>query len=222
MRLPAPATEIAMPSRLREGRAGKEEARPPQVALLNGLCQPVIGSAYIAHRREAAPQHAHQHAGRSRRNISRGPLGQPRQVRRDSGHMDVGIDQAGQQGQASQVKALRIAGLHVGPSDLQNAVSLDKDRASSKIIAAFGIQDLCVPKKIACHRSLLRPPFLEHLEFFTYSLLKSQTKRSFLSILLCFPPLCQPSGGLIWPHFLSTWTHEGLEFLIPPIVEVIR
>ena len=60
--------------------------------------------------------------------------------------MDMGIDQAGQQGQASQVKALRLAGVHVGHADLQNAVSLHKDRAISKIVAALGIQDLCVPK----------------------------------------------------------------------------
>src|SRR5207248_1128764 len=171
--LPARAAKLAMASRLRERRAAKEHARPLQVALLKGLCQPVIGSTHIAHRREAAPQHARQHASSSRRDIGHRPLGQPPQVRGDGGHMDMSVDQAGQQSQAMQVKALRIAGMHVGPSDLQNAVSLYEDRASSKIVAAFGIQDLCVPKKIACHRSLLRPPFLEHLEFFTYSLLKS-------------------------------------------------
>src|SRR6266699_5670335 len=62
MRLPARAAKIAMPARLRERRAGKEEARPLQVAFFNGLSQSVIGSAHVAHRREAAPQHARQHA----------------------------------------------------------------------------------------------------------------------------------------------------------------
>jgi hypothetical protein len=78
--------------------------------------------------------------------------------------MDMGIDQAGHQGPATQVKALHLAGVHIGPSDLQNAVSLDDDRAISKIVAALSIQDLCVPKKIAYHRSLLFPPLLEHLQ----------------------------------------------------------
>ena len=127
--LPARAANIAMPSRLRERFTAKEEARPLQVAFFNGLCQPVIGSAYIAHRREAAPQHALQHASRSRRDIGRGPLGQPRQVCGDGGHMDMGIDQAGQQGQAMQVKALSIAGVNIGPSDLQDAVFLNENRA---------------------------------------------------------------------------------------------
>ena len=94
VRLPARAAKIAMPARLRERPAGKEEARPLQVALFNGLSQPVIGSAHIAHRREPAPQHAHQHAGRSRRDIGRRPLGQPRKVCGDGGHMYMGIDQA--------------------------------------------------------------------------------------------------------------------------------
>ena len=60
--------------------------------------------------------------------------------------MDMSIDQAGQQGHAMQVKALHPAFVYVGPADLQNAVSLDEDRAFSKIVAALGIQDLCVPK----------------------------------------------------------------------------
>src|SRR6266568_5994347 len=180
IRLPARTAKIAMPSRLRERFAAKDEAWPLQVALFDGLCQTILGSAHIAHRREAAPQHAHQHAGRSRRDIGRGPLGKPRQVCGDGGHMHMGIDQAGHQGHATQIKALHLAGMHFGPSDLQNAVSLDEDRAIRKIVAALGIQDSGVPKKIACHWSLLLPPFLEHLEFFTYALLKSQTKRSFL------------------------------------------
>src|SRR2546430_6294238 len=91
-----------------------------------------------------------------------------------------------------QIKALRPAFLHVGPSDLQDAVFLNENRALSQIITALGIQNVCVPKKITYHLSLLLPPFLDHLEFFTYALLTSQTKRSFLSILLCFPRLCQP------------------------------
>jgi hypothetical protein len=107
---------------------------------------PALGSAYIAHRREAAPQHALQHTSRSRRDIGRGPLGQPRQVCGDGGHMDMSIDQAGQQGHAMQVKALHLAGVYVGPADLQNAVSLDEDRAFSKIVAALGIQDIGVSK----------------------------------------------------------------------------
>src|SRR6266702_3164831 len=49
VRLSARAANIAMSSRLRERFAAKEEAWPLQVALLNGLCQPVIGSAHIAH-----------------------------------------------------------------------------------------------------------------------------------------------------------------------------
>jgi len=160
VRLPARAAPIAMPSRLRERRATKDQARPLQVALFNGLCQTILGSAHIANRREPAPQHAHQHAGRSRRDIGRGPLGKPRKVRCDGDHMDMGIDQASHQGQATQVKALHIAGLHCGPSDLQNAVSLDEDRASRNIVAALGIQDISVPKKIACHQSFLLPPVL--------------------------------------------------------------
>src|SRR5579872_1595267 len=47
--LPARAAPIAMPSRLRERFATKDEARPLQVTLFNGLCQPIIGSAHIAH-----------------------------------------------------------------------------------------------------------------------------------------------------------------------------
>src|SRR5947209_20517174 len=78
MRLPARATEIAMPSRLRERRAGKEETWPLQVALFNGLCQTIIGSAHIAHRREAAPQHTRHYTGRTRPDIGTVPLGQPR------------------------------------------------------------------------------------------------------------------------------------------------
>ena len=87
--------------------------------------------------------------------MGRGPLGQPPQVCGDGGHMHMGIDQAGQQGHAPQIKALRIAGVHVGPSDLHNAVSLNENRAISKIVATLGIQDLCVPKEIACHQSFL-------------------------------------------------------------------
>ncbi len=60
--------------------------------------------------------------------------------------MDMGVDQAGQQGHATQVKALHLGGLYVSSSDLQDAVSLDEDRAIRKIISALGIQDLCVPK----------------------------------------------------------------------------
>src|SRR6266700_4046828 len=77
IRLPARTAKIAMPSRLRERFAAKDEAWPLQVALFDGLCQTILGSAHIAHRREAAPQHAHQHAGRSRLDIGRGPLGKP-------------------------------------------------------------------------------------------------------------------------------------------------
>src|SRR5215467_10149133 len=67
--LPARIAKIAMPSRLRERLAAKDEAWPLQVALFKGLCQTILGSAYIADRREPAPQHAHQHAGRSRCDI---------------------------------------------------------------------------------------------------------------------------------------------------------
>jgi hypothetical protein len=147
-----------MPSRLRERFAAIDEAWPLQVALFKGLCQTILGSAHIAHRREPALQHARQHPGRSRRDIGRRPLGQRGKVCGDGGHMDMGIDQTRHQGHATQVKALRIAGLHVGPSDLQNALSLHEDRAISKIVTALGIQDLCVPKKIACHLSFLLPP----------------------------------------------------------------
>src|SRR5205814_9591690 len=48
VRLPARAAKITMPSRLRERFATKDEARPLQVALFNGLCQAIIGSAHIA------------------------------------------------------------------------------------------------------------------------------------------------------------------------------
>jgi hypothetical protein len=58
----------------------------------------------------------------------------------------------------TQIKALHLAGMHVGPSDLQNVVSLDEDRAIRKIVTALGIQDSGVPKKIACHLLFLLPP----------------------------------------------------------------
>ena len=59
VRMPALAAKIAMPSCLREGFTAKDETWHLEVALLKGLCQPILGSAHVAHRRETAPQHAH-------------------------------------------------------------------------------------------------------------------------------------------------------------------
>src|SRR5262249_43934996 len=85
---------------------------------------------------------------------------------RGGGDVDVAVDQAGHQRAAVDVDRAGIAGAHVAPADLQDALALDEDRPVGDEHAAVRVQDRGVreeqagwasPRPDRGHRTTARP-----------------------------------------------------------------
>jgi hypothetical protein len=110
-------------ARLRDRFAAEDQPRTGEVAFLDRVGQPVVGTAGVADRRETAQQHrAHELAG-SRRNVGRRPRFEFREVGCRRRHVHVRIDEARHEGHPTQVYRSRI-GRHA-----ERAVTDRRDRA---------------------------------------------------------------------------------------------
>ena len=100
--------EIAVAAGLAQRPAGDEQPRPGDEALLHRLGEPEIGAAGVAHRGEAARQHALQDVARLVGDEGDRHARQPREIDLDRDRMDMRVDQPGHQRAAGKIDGFCI------------------------------------------------------------------------------------------------------------------
>ena len=133
--------EVAMSPGHGEEAPRIEEAWSPDQPVAEGLREPVVGTARIAHRREPAVERVAQHAGGVCRAVG-GPM------RLDHLHvhvggvgMDVRVDQAGHQRPAPQVDAARGWGRDRAVGDLADNIILHQHLHAGGALGVHAIEE---------------------------------------------------------------------------------
>jgi hypothetical protein len=150
-RFRAARPRIRVPAGLRERPAGNEKPRPGEEPALDRFLQAEVGARGVAHRGEAAQQHAFQNILGQRRD-ERGRLGREADdVMRGRSHMHMAVDQPGKQGLALEVEAPEIRRFDVLEGDVRNPLALDEDGCAATQDSLAAIEQGRVAKRDAVH-----------------------------------------------------------------------
>ncbi len=130
-----------MAAGLRQRLAGREDTRPGHQPRGHGLRQAPVGAAGIAHRGEAAVEHAFHDRQRADRNQYVGLHRVQAQVGQRGQHVHMAVDQAGHHGLATRIDALCVGRIDAR-ADRDDALALDENIMAAQQLAHAGVEHI--------------------------------------------------------------------------------
>ena len=151
-----PRPEVRVTAGLGEGEAGDEEAGADEEAVLHRIRHPPVGAARVPNGGEAPHQHRlHELAG-VRRHVGDGNVVDGGEIEVGRLDVDVGIDEARQQGPAGEIdRPVRGVRRDGSVGDLLDPVPLDEHVAPLAALGGLPVEDARVGEEDAGHGRVL-------------------------------------------------------------------
>ena len=146
------AARIAVAAGRADGAAGDEEARAGDQAGLDGGLDAPVGAAGVAHRGEAAVDHALHQVGRPRRQQGQRHVLEVADVDLDQEDMDVAVDQARHQGALAAIDHLRLGRLDRLGRHFLDGVALDQDLVAAARLVPARVEQVQILEKYLRHQ----------------------------------------------------------------------